>query len=143
MKLSEKGTFAPPPKLPQHAQVVSDGVAGMEGVVARSHWLLGDEREVDGADFYLGDEELGHIHLDSEAHVFHSARVASALIAAGHGQRFPWSRNVVVFPIRSRDDVKHALWLFRLSYDRRRGVREEELLARATSCNATGTLERA
>lgn len=72
MKLEEKGRFAPPPTLDKVAQRVSDAVAAWEGVHARTHWLLGNENEVDGADFYLGDEELGHIHLDSEAHVFGS-----------------------------------------------------------------------
>ncbi len=136
MKLSEKGAFAPPPKLKTHARTVANAVAAMKGVVARTHWQFGDESVVDGADFYFGEEELGHIHLDSEAHVFHSVRVASALIASGHGQPSPWSRNIVVFRIGGRADVNHALWLFRLSYDRRRGVSEKDLLARARASAA-------
>jgi len=54
-----KGRFAPPPKLKAAAQRVSEAVAAWQGVHARTHWLLGDEREVDGADFYLGENEVG------------------------------------------------------------------------------------
>ncbi len=41
----------PPPALPKHAQAVSNALAGWPEVHARTHWMLGDEREVDGADF--------------------------------------------------------------------------------------------
>lgn len=130
MKLSEKGKFAPAPRLPASAQRVADAVAAWEGVGARTHWLLGDEREVDGADFHLGEDELGHIHLDGEAHVMLTPSLAHALIDARLGQAFEWSRSVVVFPIESRKDVEHATWLFGVSYDRRRGASAKELLAR-------------
>ncbi len=130
MKLDEKGRFAPPPRLPSAAQRVSEAVAAWEGVHARTHWLLGDETEVDGADFYVGQEELGHIHLDSEAHVMVSSALADALIRAGLGERFRWSRAAVVFGIERPSDVEHALWLFRLNYDRRRGTPSDELFAR-------------
>ncbi len=133
MKLSEKGRDAPPPQLEPAAQHVSEALAKWAGVHARSHWLLGDEREVDGADFYFGEDELGHIHLDSQAHVMHARPVAEALIKAGLGRRFEWGRDVVVFEIRKQTDVAHALWLFELSYDRRRGSENAELLARISA----------
>jgi Family of unknown function (DUF5519) len=138
MKLSEKGRYTPPPQLEPAAQRASEAIAAWPGVHARTHWLLGDEREVDGADFYLGEEELGHIHLESEAHVMHARPVAQALIKAGLARRFQWSGEVVVFEIRTQADVAHALWLFQLSYDRRRGVAQPELLARITDYGARG-----
>ena len=130
MKLAEKGRYASPPQLKPAAQRVSEAIAKWPGVQARSHWLLGNEGEVDGADFYLGQDELGHIHLDSEAHVMHARPVVQALIKAGLGQPFHWSGDVVVFAIRTQADVEHALWLFQLSYDRRQGLDNAELLAR-------------
>ena len=43
IKLSEKGRFAPPPKLEgAAAQRVAETVAAWDGVVARTHWLLGE-----------------------------------------------------------------------------------------------------
>ena len=132
MKLSEKGRYAPLPALKPAAQHVSEALAKWAGVQARTHWLLGDEREIDGADFYFGEDELGHIHLDSQAHVMHARPVAEALIKAGLGRRFQWSAEVVVFDIGRQTDVAHALWLFELSYDRRRGTQRADLLARIT-----------
>jgi hypothetical protein len=130
MKLADKGRFAPPPTLKPAAQRVSEAVAAWDGIHARTHWLLGDEREVDGADFYLGENEVGHIHLDSEAHVVQPRIVADLLIKAGLARRLEWSRSVVVFAIDRPVDVEHAIWLFQLSYDRRRGATTGELVAR-------------
>jgi Family of unknown function (DUF5519) len=132
MKLAEKGRYAPPPQLKPAAQQASEALANWAGVHARSHWLLGDEHEIDGADFYYEQEELGHIHLDSQAHVMHARSIVQALIKAGLGRRFQWSAEVVAFDIREQSDVAHALWLFELSYDRRRGTTAAELLARIT-----------
>ena len=129
MKLSDKGRYAPAPTLQgKAAQRTSIALSAWPDVHARTHWLLGDETTVDGADFYLGENELGHIHLGGEAHVALPAPVVDALIEAGLGQRFPWSRGFVTFPIADAADVEHALWLFQLSYDRRRGMSTPELL---------------
>lgn len=129
MKLAEKGRFQPPPPLPRHAQQVSEAIAGWPQVHARTHWRLGDERVVDGADFYLGQEELGHIHLEAEAHVVLTPGLVDALVGAGMGTRLPWSRSVVVVPITRAAEVEPALWLFRLSYQRRQGEPAARLLA--------------
>ena len=130
MKLAEKGRYAPPPALEANAQRVAQTLATWPGVHARTHWLLGDENEVDGADFYVGEDEVGHIHLDSEAHVFAGKELARALIESGLARRFEWSAEAVVFEIRRRSDVRHALWLFDLSYRRRRGLSVAALLRR-------------
>jgi len=137
MKLSEKGRYAPPPRLEPAAECVSQALASWPGVHARTHWLLGDEQVVDGADFYLGEEELGHLHLNSVAHVMHCLPVATALIKAGLGRRFQWNREIVVFPIRTRADEEHALWLFELSYERRKGLQDRDLLARIATYAAS------
>lgn len=64
------GRYAPPPPpLPAAAEKVSSALASWPDVHARTHWQLGNEHRVDGADFYLGGEELGHLHLHGEAHV--------------------------------------------------------------------------
>lgn len=130
MKLAEKGRHAPPPELAAPAERVAQAVGHWPGTKARAHWLLGDENEVDGADFYFGEQEVGHIHLDSEAHVFIGKSGVDALVSLGLARRFTWSRDVAVFQIRSQRDVAHALWLFELSYERCRGLATAGLLAR-------------
>jgi hypothetical protein len=134
MKLAEKGSFALPPVLPPHAEAVSRAVAGWRDVHARTHWLLGDEHEVDGADFYLGERELGHIHLEGEAHVALPKALRDALIASARAKPFRWSESFVVFAIRRREDVAEGEALFRLAYDRLRGVESSALLARCGPC---------
>ena len=131
MKLSEKGRFSPPPALPKHAEVVSKTLASWAEVHARTHWLLGDDSQVDGADFYVGDEELGHLHLEGQAHVATGAALGKALVAAHLASPFRWSSKFVVHDVARAADVAHALWLFRLAYDRAKGVTDDELIARA------------
>ncbi len=136
MKLAAKGRYAPPPSLPTHAQSVSESLARWPAVHARTHWFLGDEREVDGADFYVGEEELGHLHLDGEAHIAVTRALREALTGAGVAKPFRWSASFVVFRVRSAADVEHALGLFGLAYDRLRGTPEAELLARIPTLGA-------
>ncbi len=128
MKLAEKGRFSPPPLLPRHAQAVSMAIAAWPGVHARTHWLLGDETQVDGADFYVGEEEIGHLHLEGEAHVATGLAVRKALVDARRASPFRWSSKFVVYDVARASDVEHALWLFRLAYDRARGVTDDALI---------------
>ena len=115
---------------PPHAQAVSKAVAAWDGVHARTHWLLGDESQVDGADFYFGEEEIGHLHLEGEAHVATGLAVRKALVGAGLALPFRWSSKFVVYEVARAADVDHALWLFGLACDRAKGVTDEDLIAR-------------
>ncbi len=54
MNLSEKGHFAARPALQGPAELLARTVEGWASVQARTHWQLGDETIVDGADFYVG-----------------------------------------------------------------------------------------
>jgi hypothetical protein len=136
MKLSRKGRFSPPPALPEYAQVVSTALAGWADMHARTHWLLGDEQVVDGADFYVGQEEVGHIHLGGEAHIAVGKKLRKALIASSRAKPFRYSDEFVVFPIRTSSDVQAALALFQLAYDRHRGAQEADLMMRASEPHA-------
>src|SRR5258707_1086401 len=69
MRLETKGEIRPPPKLKGLAQSVSLEIKSWPGVIAATHWFLYDRTQVDGADFYVGEKELGHIHLDGELHL--------------------------------------------------------------------------
>jgi hypothetical protein len=137
MKLAEKGRYAPPPPLPVHAEAAARALASWPGVHARTHWLLGDEQEVDGADFYVGERELGHIHLDGEAHIAVPPAVRNALIAGRLAAPFQWSQAFVVYRIAAAEDLPAAEFLFRLAYDRLHGVSSAELVARCTSMART------
>lgn len=130
MKRSEKGTFAPPPVLgPEHAQALSETLATWPGLEARTHWFLGDESLVDGADFYVGEEELGHLHLDGEAHIAVGTRLRDALVKAELARPFVYSRAFVTWPVGSPSDRAHAEWLFSLRYALLMGGSVDEALS--------------
>jgi len=130
MKLAEKGRYAPPPRLPAHAEAVAQAVAGWPDVHARCHWLLGDETTVDGADFYVGQRELGHIHLEGEAHIAVPKALRDELVRARLAAPFRYSQAFVVCSISRAADVAPARDLFRLAYDHLCGSSVDELLAR-------------
>ncbi len=121
--LSQKGPAAPRPRLAAPAETLAVELEQWPGVIARAHWEIGDDTSVNGADFYIGEHELGHIHLDGEAHVPMLAAEARALIDAGSAQAFPWSEDWVAWRIRRPADVAVALALFERSLARTRAKR--------------------
>ena len=130
MRLESKGKVRPPPKLKGPAQSVSQEIQSWPGIVAATHWYLHDRTQVDGADFYVGDKELGHIHLDGELHLFLTVGLRERLIEAGIAEALPWADDCIQAPISSKRDARNAVWLFRLGYDRLRGTPIPELRRR-------------
>jgi len=122
MRLESKGEIKSPPKLKGPAQSVSLEIQSWPGIIAATHWFLHDRTQVDGADFYVGEKELGHIHLDGELHLCVTAGLRRRLIEADFAEALPWAEDCIQAPISSRRDAKNALWLFRLGYDRLKGT---------------------
>ena len=130
MRLESKGKVRPPPNLKGPAQSVSQEIQSWPGIVAATHWYLHDRTQVDGADFYVGAKELGHIHLDGELHLFLTVGLRERLIEAGIAEALPWADDCIQAPISSKRDARNAVWLFRLGYDRLRGTPIPELRRR-------------
>ena len=122
MRLETKGEIRPPPKLKGHAQSVSLVIQSWPGVIAATHWFLYDRTRVDGADFYVGEKELGHIHLDGELHLGVTVGLRRQLIEAGRATALPWAEDWIQAPISSQREALNALWLFQLGYDRLMGA---------------------
>lgn len=122
MRLESKGEIRPPPKLDGPAQAVSLEIQSWPGIIAASHWFLFDTTRVDGADFYVGEDELGHIHLDGELHLGLTVGLRERLIEAGLAEPLPWAEDWIQAPIGSPEDARTAVWLFRLAYDRLKGT---------------------
>jgi hypothetical protein len=126
MSRTAKGRVAPPPRLPTSAQRVADAIAALPGVTAQAHWEIGSQTEVNGVDFYVGEEELGHIHLDGEAHIPVGDRLGRALIAQKLAKRFRWSSEFVVVDTADHD---RALQIFGLRRRQIAGTSDRDLLA--------------
>jgi Family of unknown function (DUF5519) len=130
MKLADKGPIVAPPVLKGWAQQVSLELQSWPGIVSATHWLLDDPTQVDGADFYVGERELGHIHLDGEIHLGLTRSLCKALIDAKHAEPFRWAEDWVQFSVKNQGSAQHGLWLFRLGYDRLNGATAGDLKRR-------------
>ena len=125
MKLNDKGPIAPPPELSKHLQFVSDRIQSWSGVLAATHWDLYSPSQVDGADFYLGDDELGHIHLNGEVHIPLSANDHGFAIATGLARPFRYGafgrgtyRFWIEADVCNASEADIAVTLFEMSYRR-------------------------
>ena len=114
-----KGPLAPPPLLEGLLRTVSDAIAAWPEVEATTHWHLHDQRRVDGIDFYVGAEELGHIHLDGSIHLATTPELGAQMVAQGLGRPFPWAKGWTLANV-DRLGVDGTTALFRRNYDRLR-----------------------
>ena len=119
MPRSAKGPLAPPPKLPGELQAVIDTVAAWPEVQATVHWHFSDQSRIDGVDFYVGEEELGHLHLDGSIHLATTAALQADMVADGVGLPFPYARGWTQSSVR-RLGVAGAAALFLRNYHRLR-----------------------
>lgn len=130
MKLEEKGQLLPPPILSKYPQMVSEEIQKWGGIIAATHWHLYDKTKADGADFYVGEKELGHIHLDSWVHLATSKELAHVMLKNKIAEKFPYGQNWVMFSIASEQDVKKAILLFQLNYNRLNGEPIDALISK-------------
>ncbi len=94
-------------------------MAAWPAVEATTHWRFDQPNRVDGIDFYVGSDELGHIHLNGSIHLTTSPRLCSELVAEGLGRPFEWGHGWTVASI-DRLGVDGSVALFRRNYDRLR-----------------------
>lgn len=90
MARASKGPVIPPPALKGILATVAEAVSSWPGVITTGHWSLFKPRRVDGIDFYVGEEELGHIHLDGDIHLATSPRLGSFLSDEGLARPFQY-----------------------------------------------------
>ena len=100
-------------------QVVIDAISGWPEVEATTHWHLRERGRVDGVDFYVGPDELGHIHLDGSIHLATTPELGANLVTERLGQPFPWVRGWTLSSI-DQLGVDGAVSIFRRNYDRLR-----------------------
>ena len=114
-----KGPVAPPPVLGGAVQAVADAIGVWPEVQATTHWRFGDPTCVDGIDFYVGPDELGHIHLDGSIHLATTPELGAALVSEGLGRPFRWATGWTTADIGCLG-VAASVALVRRNYDRLR-----------------------
>ncbi|MCJ2088142.1 DUF5519 family protein [Methylobacterium sp. E-005] len=132
MKLRNPGPVQPAPALQGPAGELAEAISRWPGVAAFTHWELGSPGVVDGAEFHIGDPELGHIHLDGTAHIPFGSAISALLVQDKMGRTPSWGRDWITYPVRSSKDVQHAAWLFGLAYARMHGTSDEDVRDRIT-----------
>lgn len=128
MKLRNPGPVEAAPILEGTAGELAKIIASWPGVAAYTHWQLGSPGVVDGAEFHLGDPELGHIHLDGTVRIPLDSALTSMLVRKGLGRSPRWSGAWITVPVRSAAEMQHAAWLFQLGYDRITGTVDGDLV---------------
>ena len=123
MKLSDKGLIRPAPKMDGLLALVAEEIQSWPHVIAVTHWDLYQPTVADGADFYLGEAEIGHLHFYGEAHVASDAELNAAFILLGKGEPFrfrndPTYRHWTQVKIADLEKAQDAIDLFRANYER-------------------------
>ena len=143
MTLEEKGPVTPAPVLAGPGQKTAEAIGSWPAIISATHWDLFNRSRVDGADFYVGEAELGHIHLNGEVHLAATAELGVPLLAKGLVRPLPFGKATgdwVSFMIRTDADADRATWLFQLNYDRLQGVPIAELTERINQLITTAAL---
>jgi len=130
MKLKDKGPILPAPVLSKYPQMVSEEIQTWSKIISATHWDLYDKSKVDGADFYVGEKELGHIHLDGWVHLATNKALAQVILKNKLAEKFPYAQDWVMFSIDKKQDVKKAILLFQLNYDRLNGKLIDALISK-------------
>jgi len=133
MSLAAKGKIQAKPVLQEPYERVSREIASWPNIISATHWHLMHPTQIDGADFYVDEVELGHIHLNGELHIAFEPALSKPLVRAKLARRFKWGGSAggwAESTIRSTADTEHAIWLFRLNYDHITGTPIDDLLSR-------------
>ena len=71
-----------------------------------------------GREFLRGNAEVGHVHVSGIVDIPFPRAIRDALLAEGLAEPHHWVPNSgwITFRVQIEDDLKHALWLMRLSY---------------------------
>ena len=124
IQLRNEGPIRCAPRLQGLAQVVSTEVQSWPGMISATHWQRDNPTRVDGAEFHVKEAgELGHIHLDGEAHLALTRTLRDQLVHLHLACPLVWD----AAPVTTPDEADQAIWLFRLAYDRLCSTPEEVL----------------
>jgi hypothetical protein len=92
-------------------QSLEEEVSGWPQISVHAHRFGGRE-------FRWGGAELGHMHHGGIVDIPFPRPLRDALLAEGLAERHHWipDSGWISFQVRTEDDLKHAVWLMRLSY---------------------------
>jgi hypothetical protein len=94
-----------------HLEEFRAQVSGWPGVSVQPH-------RFGGVEFCFGNAEIGHLHPNGILDIPMPRGIHDVLLKEGLAERHRWlpDSGWITFPIRSGKELKHALWLARISY---------------------------
>lgn len=97
--------------MPHPWKLLEDEIAAWEQISVHPHRFGGRE-------FLFGAAEVGHVHSNGDVDIPFTRPIHDVLLSEGLAQPHHWVPNSgwITFHVRTDQDVKHALWLMRLSY---------------------------
>ena len=95
----------------KHLKKMEEEISGWPRISVHPHRFGGRE-------FRFGSAEVGHVHTGGIVDIPFPRSVRDALLAEGLAEEHRWVPNSgwITFRISSERDLKHAVWLMRLSY---------------------------
>jgi len=95
----------------KHLKKLEEAVSTWANISVHAHRFGGRE-------FRFGSAEVGHVHIGGVVDIPFPRPLRDALLAAGFAEGHRWVPNSgwTTFQVRGENDLKHALWLLRLSY---------------------------
>ncbi len=95
----------------KHLKKLEEVVSAWPQVSVRPHRFGGKE-------FRFGSAEIGHAHVGGVVDIPFPRPIRDVLLAEGLAEEHHWVPNSgwITFRVRSEDDLKHSVWLMRLSY---------------------------
>jgi len=128
----------------KHPKKLEEEISAWPQVSSHAHRFGGKE-------FRFGSAEIGHVHIGGIVDIPFPRSIRDALLAEGLAEEHHWVPNSgwITFRVRSEDDLKHSVWLMRLSYVRYalktandpRGLLEQESEELHLSANFRSLLE--
>lgn len=95
-----------------HSKAFEQEVSAWENISVHPH-------RFGGVEFQFGDAEVGHVHANGIVDIPFPRSIRDALLADGLAEEHHWVPNSgwITFQIRrEEEDLRHALWLMRLSH---------------------------
>jgi hypothetical protein len=90
----------------------------LEGEVSAWPQISVHPHRFGGREFRFGSAEVGHVHAGGVVDIPFPRLIRDRLLAEGLAEEHRWVPNSgwLTFHVRSEEDLRHALWLMRLSY---------------------------
>jgi hypothetical protein len=90
----------------------------LEDEIASWPYISAHPHRFGAREFRVGKAEVGHVHQEGVVDIPFSRQLHDALLADNLVEAHRWVPNSgwVTFQVRNEEDVKHAMWLMRLSY---------------------------